>query len=132
MRLDLPEAKKLVYDTTLAVRWGDMDAMGHLNNTSYFRYFETARIDWFNSLQPVRRGDEAGIVIINAFCTFHRQIEYPGNVRLKLYTSDAGRSSFETWVTMERENAPDVIHASGGATTVWINYKAQKSMPMPQ
>ncbi len=131
MKIDIPEKKKLVYEMVMPIRWGDMDAMGHLNNTSYFRYFETARIDWFNALQPVRQGDEEGILIINAFCTFHRQIEYPGNVRLKLYASDPGRSSFETWVTMEREERPGEINASGGATTVWSNFKKQKSAPLP-
>jgi acyl-CoA thioester hydrolase len=33
MRLELPEHKKLIYEMTIAIRWGDMDAMGHLNNT---------------------------------------------------------------------------------------------------
>jgi acyl-CoA thioester hydrolase len=131
MKIEIPEKKKLVYEALIPIRWGDMDAMGHLNNTSYFRYFETARIDWFNTLRPVTQGDEEGILIINAFCTFHRQVEYPGNVLLKLYASDPGRSSFETWVTMSREEAPEVINASGGATTVWSNFKAQKSAPLP-
>ena len=131
MKFDIPEQKKLVYEMIIPIRWGDMDAMGHLNNASYFRYFETIRIDWFNALHGIRQSDEEGILIINASCTFHRQIEYPGNVRLKLYASDPGRSSFETWVTMEREESPGEIHASGGATTVWSNFKAQKSAPLP-
>jgi acyl-CoA thioester hydrolase len=131
MKILIPDAKKLVYEMLIPIRWGDMDAMGHLNNASYFRYFETARIDWFNGLRPVRQSDDEGILIINAFCTFHRQIEYPGNVRLKLYTSDPGRSSFETWVTMEREDQPGQVNASGGATTVWSNFRAQKSAPLP-
>jgi acyl-CoA thioester hydrolase len=131
MKIEIPEKKKLIYEAIIPIRWGDMDAMGHLNNTSYFRYFETARIDWFNIQRPFTQADEEGILIINAFCTFHRQVEYPGNVRLKLYASDPGRSSFETWVTMSREEAPEVINASGGATTVWSNFKAQKSAPLP-
>ncbi len=36
MRLELAERKKLVFDRTMSIRWGDMDAMDHLNNTSYF------------------------------------------------------------------------------------------------
>src|SRR6218665_2194817 len=46
MKIDLPERKKLVHEMRFPVRWGDMDAMGHVNNTVYFRYLETARIDW--------------------------------------------------------------------------------------
>jgi acyl-CoA thioester hydrolase len=45
MKLELP-AKKFVHAMTIPIRWGDMDAMGHVNNTVYFRYLESARIEW--------------------------------------------------------------------------------------
>ena len=53
MKLELPEKKKLVYTLTLPIRWGDMDAMGHVNNTLYFRYMETIRIDWFKAINAL-------------------------------------------------------------------------------
>ena len=34
MRFDLPEAKKLTLEMVIPIRWGDMDAMGHVNNTA--------------------------------------------------------------------------------------------------
>ena len=79
MKIEIPENKKLVYEMSIPIRWGDMDAMGHLNNGSYFRYMETARIDWMHSIgfEPDPKGE--GMVIVNAFCNFYRQIEYPGN-----------------------------------------------------
>ncbi|MDE2566900.1 MAG: acyl-CoA thioesterase, partial [Burkholderiales bacterium] len=46
MRFELPAEKKLVYECVVPLRWGDMDAMGHVNNTLYFRYLEIARLDW--------------------------------------------------------------------------------------
>ena len=131
MRIQIPEAKKLVYEASIPIRWGDMDAMGHVNNTSYFRYMETVRIDWMHSIGGQPDILSEGVVVINAFCNFYRQLEYPGNVLMRMYTSDPGSSSFETWATMERQGNPGVIHAAGGATTVWIDYKAQKSRPLP-
>jgi len=131
MRIEIPEHKKLVYEMDMSIRWGDMDAMGHLNNTSYFRYFETIRIDWFSSLGQVPGPAKEGVVIVNAFCNFYRQVEYPGTVRLKMYASDPARTTFETWVTMERVDLPGVIHAAGGATTMWVDFPKQKSMPLP-
>ena len=44
MKLELPADKKQVFSMTLPIRWGDMDAMGHVNNTVYFRYLEIVRI----------------------------------------------------------------------------------------
>ncbi|MEJ7932259.1 acyl-CoA thioesterase [Ramlibacter sp. AN1015] len=131
MKIELPEKKKLVHEMTLPIRWGDMDAMGHVNNTVYFRYFETIRIEWLQSLggAPDPRGE--GPVIVNAFCTFHRQLEYPGDLRVRMYASDPGRTSFETWMTIERLDDPGTVYASGGATTVWVDFPAGKSMPLP-
>ncbi len=131
MKIEIPDSKKLVHQMTIPIRWGDMDAMGHVNNTSYFRYLETIRIEWMRSIgcQPDPQGQ--GPVIVNAFCNFYRQFEYPGDVLMKMYASDAGRSSFETWGTMERTDNPGVICAAGGATTVWVDFPAQKSLPLP-
>ena len=131
MKIAIPETKKLVYEMSIPIRWGDMDAMNHLNNTTYFRYMETVRIDWIRSTGASMDPQGEGIVIINAFCNFYRQLEYPGNVLAKMYATDPGSSSFETWVTMEREDSPGLLHAAGGATTVWVDYKAQKSRPLP-
>ena len=133
MKIEIPEKKKLVYESVIPIRWGDMDAMGHVNNTSYFRYLETIRIDWMYSIGGKPGDNEGeGVVVINAFCNFYRQLEYPGDVLMKMYASDAGRTSFETWATMERADNPGEIYAAGGATTVWVNYREQKSRPLPE
>ena len=131
MKFEIPEKKKLVYRTSMPIRWGDMDAMGHVNNTTYFRYLETARIDWMHSIGAGIDPRGAGFLIVNAFCTFHRQLEYPGDIVVKMYASDPGRSSFESWATIERVDDPGVVYASGGATTVWVDFPKQKSVPMP-
>lgn len=131
MKLELPEHKKLVYETTVPIRWGDMDAMGHLNNTLYFRYLETARIDWMRSIGCEIDPKGEGFLIINAFCTFHKQLEYPGDAVVRMYASDIGRSSFESWATISRTDDPERVYASGGATTVWVDFQAQKSRPIP-
>jgi len=132
MKIEIPERKKLVYTMSLPIRWGDMDAMGHVNNAAYFRYLETIRIDWMTSIGAAPNSQGEGVLIVNAFCNFYRQLEYPGDVLLKMYASDPGRSSFESWATMERAEQPGVIHAAGGATMVWVDFPKQKSAPLPE
>jgi acyl-CoA thioester hydrolase len=131
MKLELPEQKKLVNTMTMPIRWGDMDAMGHVNNTLYFRYLEIARIDWMRRVGCQPSPDGEGPVIVNAFCNFHKQLEVPGDIVVKMYVSDPGRSSFESWATIARADEPDVVYASGGATTVWVDFPKQKSVAMP-
>jgi acyl-CoA thioester hydrolase len=131
VRFELPAQKTLTHQMVMPIRWGDMDAMGHVNNTLYFRYMEIARLEWLFAIGAPPNPNGGGLVIVNAFCNFIRQLEFPGDVLAKHYVANPGRSSFDTFITLERVESPGVIYAEGGATTVWIDFKAQKSAPLP-
>lgn len=131
MRFHIPEEKKFVHEMRMPMRWGDMDAMGHINNTLYFRYMEIIRIEWMQAAGGAPNPDGDGLVIVNAFCNFIKQLEYPGELLAKLYVANSGRSSFDSYTTLERCDQPGLIHASGGATIVWTNFPKQKSVPLP-
>ena len=131
MRFDIPDDKKLVYELVIPIRWGDMDAMGHVNNAVYFRYMETLRIDWFTHIGARPDGGGIGPIIVNAFCNFIKQLAYPGAVLARHYVGALGRSTIDTYATLERVDQPGVIHSTGGATVVWSDFKAQKSVPLP-
>lgn len=122
--------KKLIHVTTMPIRWGDMDAYGHVNNTVYFRYMEQARVEWIEEMQvPVRLGGD-GPVIINASCTFLIPMNYPGTVEVRTYVGAIGRSSCETLVEM-RIVGDERIYAEGAAKVVWMNTQTGKSVPLP-
>jgi len=38
-----------LYEMDIVVKWGDMDALSHVNNAQYFRYFEQVRLDWYHN-----------------------------------------------------------------------------------
>ncbi len=132
MRLELPERKTLTFEMVIPIRWGDMDAIGHVNNTLYFRYLESVRIEWLHRIHGTPDAAGEGPVIVNTFCNFLRQLKYPGDVLAKHYVSDPGRSSFMAWVTLERTDEPGALYATGGAKTVWVNYREEKSVPLPE
>lgn len=124
------ESKKLVHRTRIAIRWGDMDALGHVNNTVYFRYLEQARIEWLETLgRPF--GGAQGPVLVNAQCSFLRQLKYPGDIEVDCYLGAIGRSSFETTYAIRRVDTPEIIVSEGSAKLVWIDFKLEKSMPLP-
>jgi acyl-CoA thioester hydrolase len=131
VRFELPAEKKLVYDAVIPLRWGDMDAMGHINNTLYFRYMEIVRLDWIFSTGASTDLGGQGPVIVNAFCNFLRQLEFPGEVRVTMHVANPGRSSFESFHTIERTDEPGALYAEGGAQVVWTDFQARKSAPMP-
>ena len=131
MRFEIPEQKKLTHEMVIPIRWGDMDAMGHVNNAVYFRYLETVRIEWLHRAGGAPDPAGSGPVIVNAFCNFIRQLDYPGEVLAKHYVANPGRTSFDTFITLERTDRPGLIHANGGATTVWIDFPRRKAVPLP-
>ena len=126
-----PASKILVHRMRIPIRWGDMDAMGHVNNTVYFRYMETIRLAWFDALGLQLSAEVPGPVIIYATCTFVRQFTYPGIVDARHYVGDFGRSSVDTWIELSRSEAPDQICAHGSAKVVWADMKTERSAPIP-
>src|SRR5215217_4274217 len=100
------EDRPLVHMMRMPIRWGDMDMMGHVNNAMYFTYLETARIDWFTSLGCSPNPAGEGPVLINAACTFIKQLEYPGDIEVRTFIGDFGRSSFETYHQIRRVDQP--------------------------
>ena len=122
---------QLIYTTRMPVRWGDMDAYGHVNNTVYFRYFEQTRVEWLEQMGSRVSPDEAvGPVIINASCTFLAPVNYPATVVIKMYAGEPGRSSVMTWYELFVEG-DERVYAEGAAKTVWMDTRTGKSAPIP-
>lgn len=131
MRFTVPAQKKLTHEMLIPIRWGDMDMMGHVNNTLYFRYFEIVRLEWLFKVGATTDPQGSGPVIVNAFCNFLRQLAFPADVLARHYVTNPGRSSFDTYITLERSDEPGTIYAEGGAKTVWTDFRAQRSVPLP-
>jgi acyl-CoA thioester hydrolase len=121
--------KRLVHVERIAIRWGDMDAMGHVNNTVYFRYMEQARIGWFDALVPQAEAwQSTGIVIANASCNFKKPINYPGVVEVRVTIGAPGASSVPTFYELR---VGEQLYADGEATVVFIDMTKQKPVRIP-
>lgn len=122
--------RMLVHTSRLAIRWGDMDAFGHVNNTVYFRYMEQARIEWLAGLFPDRDGTIAlPMVIVNASCTFLLPLVYPGEVEIGMWLGDPGRTSVGSFYEI-RMNGDKF--AEGAAKIVWLDPASGRPAPLPE
>jgi acyl-CoA thioester hydrolase len=126
----MEKPRKLVLTTQIPIRWGDMDAYGHVNNTIYFRYMEQARVEWLEALGYTVLPEGEAPVIIHTACTFLIPMTYPGTVELKLFAGEPGRSSLQTTYEM-RMVGDETIYAEGTAKIVWMNAATGKSVPIP-
>lgn len=122
--------RKHVHTILVPIRWGDMDAQGHVNNTVYFRYMEQARIEWLAWLDARCGGFPGqGSVIVNASCTFIAPLTYPGIVEVRMYLDPPGRSSIGTHYELQVD---ETRHAEGSAKLVWIDRRSLRSAPLPE
>jgi len=128
----MTEPRRLAHVERIPIRWGDMDAMGHVNNTVYFRFMEQARIAWFERLVPEDDAwQSTGIVIASASCNYKRAITYPGTVEVKLFVGPTGGASVPTYYELRVDDDP-APYADGAAVVVFIDMKSQKSRRIPE
>ena len=76
------------------VRWGELDAQGHVNNTVYLRYFEESRVLWGETLGLHLDGKGEGMILLKSSVTYRQQVGYPANIEVALFVGKIGRSSF--------------------------------------
>ena len=123
--------RKLVHTEILPIRWGDMDAMGHVNNTVFFRYYEQSRIDWMLSVAGQTTEDGFGAVVKKTSCTYLRQVNYPATLEVKLFAGKPGRTSFPTYSELWTVGAHPEKVAEGEAVMVWVHRKSAQPHPVP-
>ena len=125
--------KKIQFTDRFPIRWGDMDALGHVNNTEYFRYMEQARVNWlFAEQSETFQPGSVSFVAVTAHCTFFKPIVYPANLIIDSWAEDIGKSSVSICHTIRTEAEPDTIFAEGNAKLVCINLETQRSTPMSE
>ncbi|WP_336366621.1 acyl-CoA thioesterase [Marinobacter sp. C2H3] len=115
---------------TMTLRWGDMDAYGHANNTVYFRFFEEARITWLASLGVGGPEEPTGPVIIKTSATFLKELTHPATVVVETYADKAGTTSLDTYHRLVDADT-GALYSEGYAKIVWFDRSARTSTALP-
>ena len=116
----------------LAVRWGDLDMLGHVNNTVFYRYSEEGRIRYF--LEVGIAGPSAqtsGAILADLRCSFVQQLRYPADVEIATRTYALGNSSMRIQQALFHKG-DDAVVAGFDAAVVWFDYGQQTSAPVPE
>ena len=111
----------------IPVLWGDMDAFAHVNNTVYLRWFESARIAWFERVGIAGHGDGGiGPILASTHCRFVRPLVFPEVIVAEATTTRIGRSSFDMAYRITRRETGELA-AEGGGVVVMLNYATGKA-----
>ncbi|MDX1479630.1 MAG: thioesterase family protein [Saprospiraceae bacterium] len=120
------------HTTTVPVAWGDMDALGHVNNSVYFRYFETARIHYFEALgiNLPTTNTAMGPILAHIACQFSAPVSYPDTLiigsRIHTFGTTSLRLAHEIYSQQQQR-----IVATSDSVIVMINYKAMVKVTIP-
>ena len=114
---------------TVPVAWGDMDALGHVNNTVYLRWFESARIEYFRRVGFFAAPGQ-GPILARATVDFRRPVTFPDAVLCEATVLRLGTTSvaMSYRVTSEAQSA---LAAEGEAVVVAMDYTRGEKIPLP-
>ncbi len=117
---------------TIPVAWGEMDALGHVNNIIYFRYFETARMRYLEQAGLIDLMKQIGIgpILARTSCTYRVPVYYPDTLSVGTRVSTIGNTHFtmDYLIVSERNGAS----ANGDSVVVTFDYRANGKAPVPE
>ncbi|OEF23522.1 acyl-CoA thioesterase [Vibrio rumoiensis] len=120
--------------TEIPVAWGDMDALQHVNNVMYFRYFETARIDYFKRINLMENIaiTQVGPIVSETSCRYKMPVTFPDTLLVgsKITDLQSDRFTMKYQVVSKKYNKVTTL---GSATVVMFDFKSnQKASLTPE
>ena len=115
-----------------SVLWGEMDAFNHVNNTVYFRYFESARIAYFMAIGYLdwMEAEGSGPILASTSCRFRRPLTWPDDLQIGAGGSQLSEDRF----TMEYavySASQQTVAAVGQGVVVHFDYRGGGTQPIP-
>ena len=118
--------------STFSTRWADNDAYGHVNNTVYYEWFDSAVNAWLVSegLLDIAAGDPIAIVV-ETRCTFAAPLAFPHSVEVGLAVVELGRSSVRYAIGVFA-TGEDLAAAQGEFVHVLVDRASRRPVAMPE
>ena len=117
----------------IPVAWGEMDALRHVNNIVFFRYFESARIAYFERLGWWEFMDQTGIgpILASIQCKFKMPLTYPDTISVGTRVSRIEEDRFVMHYQALSHKSRRIA-ADGESVTVSYDYRENKKSLLPE
>jgi acyl-CoA thioester hydrolase len=121
--MDMPASGRWPVTIEIPVAWGEMDAFGHVNHAVYLRWFETARIVYFERIGLLDRMKAEGVgpIVARAAVDYRLPVVYPDAVRVAAAVTRVGNTSFVIGYRAE-SRARQAVVAEGETVVVLLDY----------
>ena len=116
----------------IPVAWGEMDAFQHVNNVAYFRYFETARIAYFEQIALLELRESTGIgpILASTRCRYRLPLTYPDTLDVGARVADLGSDRFTMHYTVVSRRHGRAA-AEGDGVLVAYDYRSGSKTIIP-
>lgn len=125
-------SRPALFEIAFEVRWRDLDAFNHVNNSTFLTYLEEARLRWLESLDGPWLSETSAPVLAAAELQFRRPIPWPETLRVVLRAERVGHSSLTLAHRIESQREPDVLYCEGRTVMVWVDATTQRGAPLPE
>jgi acyl-CoA thioester hydrolase len=116
------------------VRFGDLDAMQHMNNVEFLRFFETARIEYIGTIAPSHTPTSRsafGFIFAECHIAYRSPAHFGEEIRTFIWPAEMARSSIKLGFEM-RVEGDDRLVADGWGTLVGYDYEQGRAQPIPE
>lgn len=120
------------HETVVDTRWGDMDALGHLNHAKYLTYMENARVDYYAKLGfgELRHEHNPGMILGGMTIDYIAQVSHPSRLWVCHRINRVGTKSFDYLGAIFNEK--DELVCTGLFNIISFDYKEQKTVEVPR
>ncbi len=115
----------------MPVRWRDLDAFNHVNNSKYLSYLEEARLQWMIGIPGKGLDDHVAPVVAAAQLNYRRPIAWPAQVVIELFVERLGNTSLTIGHRIVDGTDGDVLYCDGHVVMVWIDRDSGAAAPLP-
>ena len=126
-----PGAGPILIRVPLSVRWRDLDAFNHVNNSKFLSYLEEARLRWMLTLPSPWIDDTVAPVVAAAHLDYRLPIAWPNEIVVELFVERLGRSSVTIGHRIVAAQDPDTRYCDGNIVMVWIDKRSGRPAPLP-
>ncbi len=127
--MDEPEGKE-IFETTVEIRFADIDAMGHVNNAVYFSYFEQARMAYFKErVARIWDWNEDGVIVARNEIDYVFPVFLNDRMSIRLWVEHVGSKSF---TVCYRVVVGERLCATGKSVLVCFNHKNKATQVLPE
>nr|WP_027069337.1 thioesterase family protein [Lysobacter defluvii] len=116
----------------MPVRWRDLDAFNHVNNSKYLSYLEEARLHWMLTVPGMGMDDHVAPVVAAAQLNYRRPITWPSEVVIELFVERLGNTSLTVGHRIVDAKDPQALYCDGHVIMVWIDRESGAAAPLPR